>query len=338
MTPREVVIRAIEQKNPPYVPWQVDVTAGVDAQLQAHYGRADYLYACAGSHMVREKNKNHVELGGGLHRDIFGVAWQKQPGAAGDIGDIVTYQLAEAEMGEYQLPAPEAGLPAEKCQRMAREHPDRFRIFELSTTLFERAWTLRGMEDLLADFLLAPDFVTRLLGAITDYALEVIRIACRYDIDAIMFGDDYGQQQGLLMGPAHWRKYLKPLLRRLFDEAKARGKYVILHSCGDLREILGDLVDMGLDVYNTFQPEIYDMIAFKRAYGSQLTLYGGVSTQGVLATGTPRQVREETLRAMDILGAGGGGYIAAPTHQFPYGTPLDNMLSFIDTVREASHP
>lgn len=197
MTPREVVIRAIEQKESPLCA----LAGGCDrrcgrAASEAHYGRADYLYACAGSHMVREKNKNHVELGGGLHRDIFGVAWQKQPGAAGDIGDIVTYQLAEAEMG---VPTARAGSGAarRKVRAYGAEHPDRFRIFELSTTLFERAWTLRGMEDLLADFLLAP-FVIRLLGAITDYALEVIRIACRYDIDAIMFGDDYGQQQGLL--------------------------------------------------------------------------------------------------------------------------------------------
>jgi len=333
MTPREAVIRAIDRKAPPYVPWQVDVTAGVDAALRAHFGRDDYLYACVGNHLVREKNKNHVELGNGAHRDIFGVVWQKQPGAAGDIGDIAAYQLRTPQMGGYTLPAPQAGLPAEKCERMAREHPDRFRIFELSATLFERAWSLRGMEDLLADFILSPAFVSRLLGAITDYAVEVIRIACRYDIDAIMFGDDYGQQHGLLMGPAHWRAFLKPMLARLFEEVKHHGKYVVLHSCGDLRDIMGDLVDMGLDVYNTFQPEIYDMAAFRRAYGDHLTIYGGVSTQGVLAWGTAAQVREETLRAMDILGTG-GGYIAAPTHQFPYGTPLPNILSFIETVQQ----
>ncbi|MCL1855506.1 MAG: uroporphyrinogen-III decarboxylase-like protein [Clostridia bacterium] len=332
MTPREAVIRAIERKAAPYVPWQVDVTAGVDEALRAHFGRDDYLYACIGNHLVREKNKNHIELGNGAHRDIFGVVWKKQPGAAGDIGDIAAYQLPEPEMDGYVFPVPQAGLPAEKCDRMVREQPNRFRIFELSTTLFERAWSLRGMEALLTDFVLSPAFVSRLLGAITDYAVEVIRVACRYDIDAIMFGDDYGQQHGLLMGPTHWRAFVKPMLVRLFAEVKRYGKYVFLHSCGDLRDIMGDLVDMGLDVYNTFQPEIYDMAAFRQEYGSCLTIYGGVSTQGVFARGTAAQVREETLRAMDILGAG-GGYIVAPTHQFPFGTPLSNILSFVDTVR-----
>lgn len=333
MTPREVVICSIMRNNPPYVPWQIDVTAGVDEQLRTHYGRDDYLYVCINNHMVREKNKNHQELGGGAHRDIFGVVWRKQPGAAGDIGDIITYQLGEPEIGNYKLPSPNAGLPAQKCGGMVRDHIDRFRIFELSTTLFERAWTLRGMENLLVDFLLEPKFVMQLLDEITDYVLEVIRIACKFDIDAVMFGDDYGQQRGLIMGPIHWRRYLKPLLQRLFNEAKKHGKFVILHSCGDLRGIMGDLVDMGLDVYNTFQPEIYDMASFKKEYGKHLTIYGGVSTQGVLAYGTPEQVREEALRAMDILGSDGGGYIVAPTHQFPYGTPLANMLSFIDTVQ-----
>jgi len=333
MTPREAVIRAVNRKAPPYVPWQVDVTANVDSVLRTHYGRDDYLYACVGNHLVREKNKNHIDLGNGAHQDIFGVIWQKQPGGAGDIGDIIAYQLQEPEMNGYTLPSPQAGLPAEKCERLVLEHSNRFRIFELSTTLFERAWSLRGMENLMTDFILYPSFVSRLLGAITDYAVEVIRIACRYDIDAIMFGDDYGQQQGLIMGPTHWRAFLKPMLTRLFMEVKNFGKYVILHSCGDLRGIMSDLVDMGLDVYNTFQPEIYDMATFRKEYGNHLTIYGGISTQGVLAWGSAAQVRDATLRAMDIMGTD-GGYIVAPTHQFPYGTPLSNILSFIDTVQQ----
>jgi uroporphyrinogen decarboxylase len=330
MEERLVVEKALRRQNPPYLPWQIDVTEGVGRQLAEYYGSDDFLFDKVGNHLVREKNKNHVVLDEFHHRDIFGVTWQKE--SAGDIGVVTEYLLPEPEFGAYVFPEPDAGLIGKKCRSMVENHPSRFKVFEFSFSFFERAWTLRGMENLLVDFLTEPVFVNRLFDRLFQYNLKGIQIAAQYDIDAIMFGDDWGQQKGMIMGAPLWREFIKPSMARLFEAVKSAGKAVILHSCGDISEIMGDLIDMGLDVYNTFQPEVYDMEEFKRKFGKNITVYGGVSTQGVLAHGTPGEVREAALRAMDVLGSD-GGYIVAPTHQIPAATPLENITALIETMR-----
>jgi uroporphyrinogen decarboxylase len=331
---RDVVYKALDRNAPPHLPWQIDVTEGVGKLLAEYYGSPDYQYKNIGNHLAREKNKNHVQLDDTHHRDIFGVVWQKESG--GDIGVVANNLLPEPEFGDYVLPEPNAELIGSKCRTLVEGHPERFKVFEFNFSFFERAWTLRGMENMLTDFLLEPEFVEELFERLFEYNLAGIKIAASYDIDAIMFGDDWGQQQGLIMGAPIWHKFIKPYMTRLFAEVKSRSKFVMLHSCGDISEIMGDLVDMGLDIYNTFQPEVYDMERFKKEYGKHITVYGGISTQGVLANGTPEDVRESALRAMDILGSD-GGYIVAPTHQIPEGTPIENIISLAETARGNLH-
>jgi uroporphyrinogen decarboxylase len=121
-------------------------------------------------------------------------------------------------------------------------------------------------------------------------------------------------------------------LKQLYGYVKGKGMYVAQHSCGDIREVFGDLVDIGMDIYNTFQPEIYDVKGMKREYGRDVTFYGGISTQRLLPFGSPEDVRRETLEMMETVGRD-GGYIAAPTHSIPNDVPTENILAFLDAVR-----
>ena len=328
MTKREAVFAAVNHQNPGYVPWQLDLTEGMAEVLKRYFGKADFLYSCAGNHLVREKNKKHVRLDEFHHRDLFGVVWKKEAG--GDIGVVERYPLADDD--PYDFPVPDTEMIRGKCRAMAAEHPGLFRVFELSFSYFERAWSLRGMENVLMDMASDSGRLEEILDRLLQYNLEVIDIAVAEDIDAVMFGDDWASQSGLMMGPVLWRRFIKPGMSKMFDRARLSGKHIILHSCGNALEIMDDLVDMGLNIYNTFQPEVYDMQDFKRRYGDRITVYGGVSTQGALFHGTPAAVREETLRTMEIM-ARNGGYIAAPTHQIPMGTPVGNVLAFLEAVK-----
>jgi len=96
--------------------------------------------------------------------------------------------------------------------------------------------------------------------------------------------------------------------------------------------IFPDLIELGLDIYNTFQPEIYDVEFMKKEYGAKLTFYGGISTQQLLPRATPEEVKKETRRLMNIL-ARNGGYIVAPTHDIPEDVPLENVLAFLEVVQ-----
>jgi uroporphyrinogen decarboxylase len=205
-------------------------------------------------------------------------------------------------------------------------------MYIIGFSLFERAWALRSMPELLMDFILNPDFVDELLKRITDYNLAVIDIVAEYPIDCIFFGDDWGQQSGLIMGPEHWRRFIKPHIQRMYSYVASKGMLVAQHSCGDIHELFDDLVEAGLAIYNTFQPEVYDVEYMKRRYGSSVTFYGGISTQRLLPFASPDEVKREMRRLMLIIGKG-GGYIVAPTHSIPDDVSTENILAFLDVVR-----
>lgn len=327
MTPRERVKLAAQHKSADIVPHQLDATAGMDRVLAEHFGTEGYVLEVLDNHILREKNKRHVfdETG---YTDLFGVHWRVD--ASGGMGVPERPPLTEPRADWICMPVPDEERIRRQIRTMIQRHPERFHLFELGLALFERAWTLRGMENLLVDMIEEPAFVDALLERIAEYDRKVIDIAASEGIDGVMLGDDWGQQHGLIMGRPHWRRFIRPHIRALYERIRGYGLIVFQHSCGDNRELLGDLIDLGLDVYNTFQPEIYDVEEFARTYGRNLTIFGGISTQGVLRFGTPGQVREATRRMMDLLGP--MGYIASPTHQVSIDIPVDNLLAFQEAV------
>jgi uroporphyrinogen decarboxylase len=121
-------------------------------------------------------------------------------------------------------------------------------------------------------------------------------------------------------------------MARLYARVKSKRKFVIQHSCGDCRELFPDLIDMGLDCYQTFQPEIYDIAEMKKLYGSRVSFWGGVSTQQALPRLTSGELKKEIIRVMNILRKN-GGLIIAPTHALPFDVPAENILAMIDVFQ-----
>ncbi|MGE5406385.1 MAG: uroporphyrinogen decarboxylase family protein, partial [Methanosarcina sp.] len=158
------------------------------------------------------------------------------------------------------------------------------------------------------------------------------RELCTYPIDAFHYGDDWGQQYGLIMGIELWRKFFRPRLRKLYDEVHKAGLPVSIHSCGDISEIIPDLIEMGVNMITPLQAEALDFKYLKKEYGRNLTFWGGVSTQKTFPYGTPADVRAEVRERIKVLGTG-GGYIIAPSHELQGDVPLENMLAFIDEVQ-----
>jgi len=133
------------------------------------------------------------------------------------------------------------------------------------------------------DLALNPLFVEELLRRLTDRILQTMEILfSRFRFDGVALSDDYGSQRGMLMSPAHWRTFIKPRLAEIYSLAKRHGRTVLHHSCGNIVPVIGDLIDLGLDVLHPIQPEAMDIVQLKRDFGSRLTLCGGVRTQDLL--------------------------------------------------------
>lgn len=331
MNKRDVVRLVLEGGKPPYVPWSMGFTKEAREKLQRHYGTDD-LEGPLENHLVRLGSDIgfFTDLGNHRVQDVFGVVWDRSVDK--DIGNVEGCVLPRPTLAGYTFPDPlDPRFFASIPDRLNR-FGDRFRVFQIGFSLYERAWTLRGMANLMMDFYDHPAFVRELLDTIADYNIAQLREALRYDIDAVYFGDDWGQQRGLQMGPRLWREFLLPVLRRMYAEVRAAGKFVMIHSCGDVDELFDDLIDAGLNCFNPFQPEVMDVCELLPRYRGRLAFHGGVSTQRTLPFGTPDEVRKEARRLIEL--GRDGGYILAPAHDVEGDVPLENMLALIEVVQE----
>ena len=322
------VLTALRHEQPDKVPYHLDLTDLVYKRMQEYFHDDDF-FSKTGSHLAQERNESFTKVSETGFYDMFGVLWNSEQ--EGDFGIVTNRVFENAGFKGYVFPEPDEKLIREKCERLAKQ-PDKFTMYIIGFSLFERAWTLRGFNEILMDFLLEKKFANELLDRIVEYNLKVVDIVSEHDVDCIFFGDDWGQQKGLIMGPHIWKEFIRPRLKRQYDYVKGKGMYVAQHACGDIREVFSDLVDIGMDIYNTFQPEIFDVAKMKQEYGRDVTFYGGVSTQRLLPFETPDAVRKETRRLMDILGRD-GGYIAAPTHAIPNDVPTENILALLDVLK-----
>ena len=207
-----------------------------------------------------------------------------------------------------------------------KENDDRFIMYGFGFSMFERAWSIMGMENVLCSMITVPEATEKFFEKIGDYFCRLVDIALEYDFDGIY---DWGQQHGLIMGLEHWRHYIKPQMARLYKKVKDKGLFVFQHSCGDCHELFPDLIEIGLDCYQTFQPEVYDVREMKKLYGDRLAFWGGISTQQCLPYATPEQVKEEIVKLYHQLHEG-GGYILAPTHALAFDVPPENILAMIE--------
>jgi len=197
--------------------------------------------------------------------------------------------------------------------------------------LFERLHCLRGMQNTFEDFYLFSAEVDRLLGVLTDYLLETIRLWGKLGgIDGWFLTDDWGTQTSLMISPCMWRKFFAARYRRLCDEAHRWDMDVIFHSCGNVTAIVGDLIEAGVDVLDPLQPEAMDLTRIAREFGGKIAFCGGISDQEIVVF-TPAQVRDHVHRTIDILGqAFGNAYLVGPSNTLPPEIPIENLQALFE--------
>ncbi len=326
LTRKDRLRRAIHRQPVDRLPTQIKYTHDSAARLATHLDVSlDELGARLGNHMVRVdlSHPRRLSEDGRVAYDWWGVGWSTETEGYWPVDSPLAGSRA---LETYAWPDPEQPhLMDAARETIACCGHELFVIPNLGFCLFERAWSLRGFEAFLMD--LGGDLTAaeELLERITAIQVVLARRFVELGVDGGYFGDDYGAQQSLLFSPRTWRSLFKPRLARLFAVFREAGLPVILHSDGDIAEIVPDLVEIGMTVLNPVQPEVLDHTWLRRTFGDRLAFYGGVSTQTVLPRGSPDQVRSAVDDCVRTLAPDGTGLIVGPSHRLQVDIPMENV-------------
>jgi len=332
---RERLRKSIMHEKTDSIPYELPLTLPVYNALKDYYGTEDledliYPRANVGNDALRDFKLDDVGLD--KSPDEFGAVWTRTDD---DMGCVIEYPLSRPSLQGYTFPDPYAEGRFNHIEALIGKYHerDKFVFGHIGLSLFERAWSLRGMERLLLDFIENQAFVDDLLDHICEFDLGIIEQLTALDLDGFWFGDDWGGQHGLIMGPAIWRRFIQPRLARMYQMVKSKGLPLAIHSCGEITEIIPDLIELGVNALNPFQPEALDIYRLKRDYGDRLCFWGGISTQQTMPYGSPEDVRREVRERIRVFGQD-GGYIVSPAHCLQKDVPLANVLAFLDAVKD----
>ena len=203
------------------------------------------------------------------------------------------------------------------------------RIAQLKPAMY-----LRGVEQILLDFALAPEIVSAIFSRIKTFYIKYLsRIldAAGGLIDIVLTGDDFGQQRGLLMSPDMWSNFIAPGFAAYVDTIHDYGAKSMHHTCGDVRLIVSRMHELGLDVLQSLQPEAMDDAYqwMKRELGAAMCFHGGISIQQTLPRGNRAEINEEVKQRVNVLGAG-GGYFLGTAHNIQADCPYRNIIALLD--------
>jgi uroporphyrinogen decarboxylase len=354
MKPRERVDMALHHEKPDRCPMQISFTPEFatrlrkDMEIQGkrvhnpHGGGNSYeLERSLGEDLLLTSVgwANSYYLDDKPYTDEWGVGWDihpyETPFGRGNYTEISTHPLAdEAAIHNYQPPDPNRPALYEDAALMIHNFKADYWIVGVTvTTIFETAWALRGLEQILLDMSINPDLADHLLDIPYQYHLTAAKKLVKMGVDMIWTGDDIGSQSKMMISPRMWRRYFKPRMANFISELKAINPAVNIayHTDGNVEPIIPELIEIGIDVLNPIQPASMDPAKIKKEYGDKLCFWGTIDEQQTLPFGTPEDVAKEVRQRLETVGYD-GGLILGPTHHVQLDTPLENFWAMVNTI------
>lgn len=345
MTPRENILCTLRRKQPEYVPFQFDLCPSLMKEFHQRTGAQnveayyDFDMRTFGLNPTRHHNDYSAYFGKlkpGTTINEWGVG--HEPGSVEHFTKFLhPMETFETPEEVWNFPAPDILAPYRwegMKERMAACKAAGYAARFSAIQIFEPAWYLRGLDNLLCDMLTDEEMAHACLERMARFEIETARRAAQCGADIILFGDDVGTQKDMMMDPELYRKWLKPDMARAIAAAKEENPDVIAvyHSDGVIDAIIPDLIEIGMDVLNPVQPECVNPKALKEQYGDKIAFWGCIGTQTTMPFGSVEEVEETVRRMIEDVGKD-GGLVLAPTHLLEPEVPYDNIEAFVRAVR-----
>jgi hypothetical protein len=326
ITERENTLRAIEFRHPEWIPIDFDVMPSVvfrhGPALAEMMSRHPLLFSRARVEAVAAT----VPPSGPCHErrftDDWGCEWLEIE--AGILGQVVGHPLAAGWEGLYQFRVPDPARQWDWAQvrascRAARERGELVNGYMdiVQGGFFDRLQFLRGLDNLLVDFMERPPELDRLLSLVLDHNMRQIRLWIEAGVDILHFHGDVGMQTGMMMSPDTFREVLKPAYRQMFQACREAGVHVKYSSDGNLLEIVPDLIECGVS-YHDPQVRACGIDGIARAYGGKLCAMVDIDQQ-MLPFASPDEIDAQIREIVEKVGRPEGGLMlyACPSADVP---------------------
>ncbi len=270
----------------------------------------------------------HHFMGPQKDRSEWGFTWQQLDETMGQPSEPVIQDWQD--LSRLKVPNPSEPQRFQDITEFNRRYPDRFRIASLGLSGFTTMSFLRGFDHLMIDMVENPSFVQALADCVFGFEERLIANLPQYGFDAVGFFDDWGTQKGMFLSPACWRRIFKPLYARQFALVHSLGLSVYFHCCGQYESIIADFIEIGVDMLNISQPNLYDIPALGRKYGSKVCFVCPVSYQTTSITGTREQIFADVRQLVEHLGCFNGGLIGYVEEYHSIGMSAKNYQACID--------
>ena len=353
LSPRENLLFLYRREGYAYAPSEISLCAAQERAFTKHTGRpadevSDYFripfrpvdgLRLAGA----EKEAFLRYFPGGLNADAWFSGW----GVAFEPGHNEVSQhftrmrhplegdITMDDLAAYPFPVHVRDHEAVQREQAAEIKAAGFAaIGNMPCTVWETAWYMRGMENLMVDMAEGDEKAAFLLDTVTVQSVEQASAYARAGVDILAIGDDIGMQRAPLMSLAMYREWLKPRLARVIAAAREIKPDVLIqyHSCGYAEPFIEDLIEIGVDILNPVQPESMSFAEIHAKYGDRLSFNGTLGTQTTMPFGTPEDVHRTVIEHLDIAGEK-GGLLVCPTHVVEPEVPWENIAAYLEACK-----
>ncbi|MFB0547174.1 MAG: uroporphyrinogen decarboxylase family protein, partial [Anaerolineae bacterium] len=335
-------------ESPQWIPFTLDVgaipgfTESVQRRFEEKTGECDpaeffdfdfRIISVALRYGGQDPRKYHDDIPADTKFDEWGIGhWA---GGAKDTYEKMFPPIARTLTVNEVRALPEPVIDsAGVAERVRNYHERGYPVVGYTGSIYEWSWWLRGMERFMIDLLLAPDLAQAIIEKATAFTKNLALESAKLGIDVLAFYDDAGMQTGMQISPALWRQLVKPAWQEVL--ITVREKYpntaFFLHSCGNIRPIVPDIIELGFDILHPVQPECMDPVKLKKEFGDRILLCGTLGAQQTFPFGTAEEVKLEIMRLMDTLGQD-RRCILCPSNRIQPETPWENIMAFVQTAR-----
>ena len=311
MNPKEIVKRAVEMKGPSRIPI---------LYFNKYRERSDLLtvgYKPAKDFVPKTDKQSE-----------WGFSWERLDDTMGQPIDppITSWDRLET----FQVPDPDAPGRFDHIQAFIDQNKDRYLMGSVGISGFNFVTFLRGFENVMEDFYFERKYIEKLIDIVFSFEKRIIEHYSRFELDAIAFGDDWGTQNSLMINPSMWREIFKPRYKELFDFIRRKGMHIYFHSCGYIKDIIPDFIELGVNILNLNQPDLFGIERLSQDFGGQVCFCCPVDHQTVAINGTKHEIYDYVKRLVEYLGRFNGGYIGYIEEYHSIGMSDENYQIIIE--------